>query len=297
MDNDSGAFERTEVATSQAEIQPPLAPVTKFKKNGWLKILVTAFIFYILLLVALVLTENTNLFPTLVMIGNFMVPVAYVSFLYERRHLSRLTMPTVSLSFLYGGLVGLLAASILEPFFITQLNVWAILKIGFIEEFAKILGVVIIARHKRHDSEMDGLILGAAAGMGFAALESNGYAFTAYLMSGGSLSATVGITLLRGLLSPLGHGTWTAILASVLFRESRDCCFRVNLKVIEAYILVSLLHAAWNMLPLLAGTSSPGLSILITQGVVGIVGLGILWVRWREAVRQQTRLPPTTEDI
>ena len=71
-----------------------------------------------------------------------------------------------------------------RTFFITQLNVWAILKIGFIQEFAKILGVVIIARHKRHDSEMDGLILGAAAGMGFAALESNGYAFTAYLMSG-----------------------------------------------------------------------------------------------------------------
>ena len=69
----------------------------------------------------------------------------------------------------------------LEPFFIRQLDLGAILKVGLIEEFAKILGVLAIARHRRHDSEMDGLILGGAAGMGFAALESNGYAFTAFL--------------------------------------------------------------------------------------------------------------------
>ncbi len=94
----------------------------------------------------------------------------------------------------------------------------------------------MIARHKRHDSEMDGLILGAAVGMGFAALESNGYAFTAFLESNGSISTTVGVTLIRGLLSPLGHGTWTAILASVLFRESRNGHFRIDLQVIGAYL-------------------------------------------------------------
>ena len=61
----------------------------------------------------------------------------------------------------------MVSASLLEPFFIRQLDLGAILKIGLIEEFAKILGVLVIARHRRHDSEMDGLILGAAAGMGF----------------------------------------------------------------------------------------------------------------------------------
>jgi len=75
-------------------------------------------------------------------------------------------MSTVSLAFLYGGLVGIIAASLLEPFFISRLDPSAILRVGFIEEFAKILGVLVIARHKRHDSEMAGLILGAAVGMG-----------------------------------------------------------------------------------------------------------------------------------
>jgi RsiW-degrading membrane proteinase PrsW (M82 family) len=279
---------------SATEIQPPVPVI---RQNAWLKVLTTAAVFYVLLLAALLLTKNSNLFPTLVMLGSFMVPVAYVSFLYERRHLSRLTMPTVSLAFLYGGLVGILAASLLEPFFISQLNLGAILKIGLIEEFAKILGVLVIAHHKRHDSEMDGLILGAAAGMGFAALESNGYAFTAFLASHGSVSTTVAVTLIRGLLSPLGHGTWTAILASVLFRESKNCCFRVNRKVIGAYLLVSILHAMWDLLPLLIFPGSPGLTTFIAEGVVGITGLGILRLRWREAVRLQMVLPPETEDI
>ena len=221
------------------------------------------------------------------MVGNFMVPVAYVSFLYERRQLSRLTMPTVSLAFLYGGLIGILAASFLGPFFITQMNLGAVLRIGLIEEFAKILGVIVIARRRRHDAEMDGLILGAAVGMGFAALESNGYAFTAFFESNGSLSITVGVTLIRGLLSPLGHGTWTAILASVLFRESSNCCFRINLQVIGAYIFVSVLHAVWNVLPLAITPTNPGISTFITQSMVGIVGLWVLGRRWREAVKQQ----------
>ncbi|AKB51536.1 hypothetical protein MSBRW_2283 [Methanosarcina barkeri str. Wiesmoor] len=279
---------------STTEVQPPVPVV---RRNEWLKVLTTAVVFYILLLVALLLTKNSNLFPTLAMVGSFMVPVAYVAFIYERRHLSRLTMPTVSLAFIYGGLLGIIAAALLEPFFINQLDLRAILRIGFIEEFAKILGVLVIARRRRHDSEMDGLILGAAAGMGFAALESNGYAFTALLESHGSISATVEVTLIRGLLAPLGHGTWTAILASVLFRESKKCNFRVNWHVINAYLLVSILHAMWDGLPLVVSSIfGQGLGVLIAWGAIGAVGLFILWIRWQEAVRLQMVSPSEIEE-
>jgi len=156
--------------------------------------------------------------------------------------------------------------------------------IGLIEEFAKILGVLVIARHLRHDSELDGVILGVAAGMGFAALESIGYAFSAFLRSGGSLSVTVAITLLRGLLSPVGHGTWTAILASVLFRESKASHFRLNLKVLGAYLTVAILHGLWDGLPVfMTALVLPGFDIFVAQFVVGGLGLFILWRRWREA--------------
>jgi len=85
---------------SATEIQPSTPTVPR---NAWLKVLIISAVFYILLLAALLLTNNSNLFPTLVMVGGFMVPVAYVVFFYERRHISRLTLPTISLAFLYGG--------------------------------------------------------------------------------------------------------------------------------------------------------------------------------------------------
>ncbi len=267
---------------------------------GWLKVLLIGTLLYFLSLVIMLLSGNPNLFPTVVMIGNFLVPVTYVAFFYERRHLSQLSLPTTALTFFYGGIFGVLASSILEPIFIRQMDPVSVMMIGLIEEGAKILGVLLIARTFKHDSEMDGLILGAAAGMGFAALESMGYAFTAFMESQGSLSATVITTLMRGVLSPIGHGTWTAILASVLFRESRGMRFRINRKVLGAYLLVSLLHAMWDGVPpFIENFVSTGLDVLIAQTVIGGTGFLVLWLRWREARRlqlaEQNKLELATE--
>jgi RsiW-degrading membrane proteinase PrsW (M82 family) len=271
-----------------AQVQPIDGNVVPAKSNSWRRVLLSGIGFYVIGLIALVLTGNPNLFPTVVMIGSFLIPVTYVAFFYDRRYLSTISLPTIALAFVYGGLLGVFAASFLEPLFFSKLDVATAFGIGLVEEFVKILGVLVIARHQRHDAEMDGLILGAAAGMSFAALESNGYAFVAFLSSGGSLSATVAVTLLRGILSPLGHGTWTAILASVLFRESKNGRFHINLKVIGAYLTVSVLHGLWDGLPnLISAFVSSGLDIFIGQSIVGLTGLFILWRRWKEARRIQ----------
>jgi RsiW-degrading membrane proteinase PrsW (M82 family) len=255
-------------------------------KRSWWKVLLIGIVFYILGLAALFLTGNPNLFPTVVMVGSFLVPVTYVAFFYEHRRYSRLSMPTTAMTMVYGGLLGVIAASILEPIFIQKLDFLTAFEIGLIEEFVKILGVLVVAFRRGHKSEIDGLILGAAAGMGFAALESSGYAFTAFLRSQGSLSATVGVTLLRGLLSPLGHGTWTAILGAVLFRESKGERLRINLPVVGAYLTVVFLHGLWDGLPTVLSTFvGSGLDIIIAQVVIGVAGLFILWRRWREGQR------------
>ncbi len=259
------------------------------RTNAWWRVLLIGLLFYILGVLVLGLTGNPNLFPTVVMLGSFMVPVTYVAFFYERRHLSQITLPTTALSFFYGGVLGVFAAALLEPLFIRRLDLFTAFTVGLIEEFAKILGVLVIARRRRHGSELDGIIIGAAAGMGFAALESSGYAFSAFLRSGGNLSITVIVTLLRGLLSPVGHGTWTAILAGVLFRESKGGRFRVNRKVLGAYLTVSALHGLWDGLPtLMAVLPLPGLDFFIAQSIVGGIGLFILWRRWNEAKRMAT---------
>ena len=271
---------------------------TPARTNSWWRVLLIGFFFYIATLVALILTSNPVLFPTVVLVGSFMIPVAYVVFFYDRRDQSLLTVPTIARAFIYGGLFGVMAASLLEPLFIRQLDLATAFVVGLIEEFVKILGILFIARHMRHDAEMDGLLLGVAAGMGFAALESNGYAFTAFLRSEGSLSLTVYVTLLRGILSPIGHGTWTAILTSVLYRESRAGHFRFNFKVIGAYLSVSILHGLWDGLPgTITALFGPGLDVFAGAAIVGIIGFFILWKRWREAKRLQMESLATPESL
>lgn len=261
---------------------------TKSEKRSWWRILLSAVVFYLLSLGALLVTGNPNLFPTVVLIGVFMVPAAYAAFFYDHRRLSSLSAGAVARSFLYGGLLGVLAASILEPLFIHNLTPAAMFTVAVIEEAAKILGVVVIAWRWRHDAEIDGVILGAAAGMGFAALESMGYAFTGFLRSGGSLSFTVYLTMMRGIMSPLGHGTWTAILASVLFREAQNGRFRINWKVLGAFGTVVVLHTLWDLLPfVMAAFLLPGLDMFLGQAAVGLAGLFLLWRRWREGRRLQ----------
>jgi len=256
----------------------------------WWRVLMTTLLAFSMGIMVMVLTENPILFPTVLMLGTFAVPAAYVAFFYGRRHLSKLAPPTIILGFLYGGVLGVFAAALLEPIFIAQLDFFTMFVVGLIEEFAKILGVLMIARHRRHDAELDGLILGAAAGMGFASMESSGYAFVAFLGSGGNLSLMVGVTLLRGVLSPVGHGTWTAILASVLFRESAAGRFRINGKVMGTYLTVAILHGLWDGLPgVVAAVLSPGLDVFIGQAIIGGISLFILWRRWSEGQRLQMR--------
>ncbi len=260
---------------------------TSKKRYKWWRLLVIGLIIYIVGLEILVLTQNPNLFPAIVMLGNFLIPVIYVAFLYQKRTLSNVSMPMTLAGFFYGGFLGIFAAAILEPIFIHNLNFSTAIFIGIIEEFAKIVGVLVIFRNRNHDLQLDGLIIGAAAGMGFAALESSGYAFTTFLKSGGSLSSTVYITLLRGILSPLGHGTWTAILATVLLRESAPRKFTLNLRVIGAYVTVFVLHGLWNGIPSIIGRfTSSAIAVFMGECIIGILGILILIRLWFQAKKQ-----------
>jgi hypothetical protein len=82
----------------------------------------------------------------------------------------------------------------------------------------------------------------------------------------------------------------------VLFREGAPNRFRIDVPVIGAYLIVAVLHGAWDGLPqLLAGTTGAGLDVLLVQGGIGVAGLTILWFRWREAVRRE--LGPVSQTL
>ena len=77
-----------------------------------------------------------------------------------------------------------------------------------------------------------------------------------------SLGNLVSEELVRGVLAPVGHGLWTAILGSVLFSESKGARHpRITGRVVAAYLLLSLLHALWDAMR--------GIALVLTAIVTG----------------------------
>jgi hypothetical protein len=77
------------------------------------------------------------------------------------------------------------------------------------------LGVVWLLRRTPLRFRMDGVIFGAAAGMGFAAIEIGLYA----LARVETVGVPLGMLWFRALLSPFTHGTWTAMVCATIWRE------------------------------------------------------------------------------
>lgn len=262
--------------------------------RGWLRVLLIGLALFVVTIIVMFWTGNINLYPTVILIGNFLVPVVFVAFLYDHQHFSALSADTVAVSFCVGGVLGVLGASILESLLLpvpanpTQgLTLgWAFI-VGLIEEGCKIAVVAFLARKIPHNSQMDGLLLGGAVGMGFAALESTGYAFTLFL-NHGLISASIMTTVIRGVLAPFGHGVWTGILGAVLFRQSGPRHFRITVPVILTYLFVSLLHALWDGAPLaLYVVVTPGFEISANILILGLIGIIILAILYRQAISRQ----------
>jgi RsiW-degrading membrane proteinase PrsW (M82 family) len=283
--------------------------------STWVHVFFSGLILWVLSVLVTGLTGNPNMIPTVILLGSFLVPATAVLWYLDHYQSATLSAGLVVDAFLVGGILGVLAASLLEDWLLTN-GVFVYLGVGLIEELTKLLGLLFVARHLKHFAVRDGIVLGAAVGFGFAALESSGYAFTALIVvqgqqiAGFSLISLVMTELLRGILAPVGHGLWTAILGGALFAAARSAGqLRITLGVVAAYLLVAVFHALWDSMQGIAMiltallTATPAQPIALQQGtlappapsqeltfiivqmggliVLSIVGLLVLWRRWR----------------
>jgi RsiW-degrading membrane proteinase PrsW (M82 family) len=266
----------------------PAAAVRTRAARPWLRILLVGLGLWLATVVVTFLTGNPNLIPTLVLLGSFLVPVTFVAWAFERRDTGEITAGLIFNTFIVGGVLGVLAASVLEAYLLHP-SWWLFLGVGLIEEAAKLAVLIVLTRHLTVKSVRDGMILGASVGFGFAAFESAGYAFTAMFTTQGlSLIQLVETELLRGLLAPIGHGLWTAILGGVLFAASDRRHFAITGKLVLAFLGVSLLHALWDWMHNLALI----VTLVLTEGE-RYVPTGRGWLV--EPTPAQARLLPLLE--
>jgi RsiW-degrading membrane proteinase PrsW (M82 family) len=293
----------------------PAAPQRHVRRHvpSWVRILLSGLLLWVATVVVTFATGNPNLVPTIILLGSFLVPATFVVYAFGRAD-EVLTAQRIFMAFICGGVLGVLGASVLEAALLGQQSgLLSYVGVGLIEEAVKLGALWLLARRLPRYTPRDGMVLGAAVGFGFAALESAGYAFTALFGSSGlSLLNLVETEALRGILTPFGHGLWTAILGGVLFAtaaRSRRGRPRLRNSLVGWYVLLVLLHALWDasssiaywLTLLLTGTPTPstligpGQAPAATQTQVHLytavnwvlllldaaVGVAILVVRWR----------------
>lgn len=216
-------------------------------RRAWVRIFFGGVFLWLASVLVTFVTDNSNLVPTVILVGSFLVPITFVAYAFEHRASDTLTEQTIFVGFVYGGILGVLGASLLEAAFLGQQSLASYVGVGLIEEGCKLAVLWFIARRLPEYLTRDGVVLGAAVGFGFAAFETAGYAFNAlFTIKGLSLTSLVETQFLRGILTPLGHGLWTGILGGVLFHSARRGRLRLSRSLVLWYVVVSLLHAFWD---------------------------------------------------
>lgn len=205
------------------------------------------------LLLQLCVTQfgNKNALPGMMFIGAIMVPFALLIFFIEVNAPRNISFYEIAKIFFIGGgaslFVTLFLYSISEGSTSKYLN--AIL-IGIIEEIGKAAIVVYcIAKRPNTKYVLNGLLIGAAVGAGFATFETAGYIFVNLFNSG--YDGMMKTIYLRAFLAPGGHVAWAAINGAALMLVKRNRQFNSSMllekRFISFFAITVVLHAIWDM--------------------------------------------------
>jgi protease PrsW len=258
-------------------------------RRRWLQILLSGLVLLLLVERTLIVTSSLNYVPSVILLGAFLVPITFTTYLYERLPSWDVPLPALAVCFLWGGVLGTVVAGTLEYDVTRSLGFLPKLAIGFIEESAKLILPLGFFFFGRYRSEAAGIVLGVATAAGFAALETMGYGFVSLLTSRGNLGILDEVLLVRGLSSPAGHMSWTGLVCAVLWRERLKAGHAtLNWRVGGAFLTAVVLHALWDTFASLGSTTFVEfLSVMSLSLLVALVSLVLLLRRVREASQAQ----------
>ncbi|APV44322.1 Membrane proteinase PrsW, cleaves anti-sigma factor RsiW, M82 family [Dehalogenimonas formicexedens] len=224
-------------------------------------------------------TDNRIAAAVLILVGTCTVPIPVMVFLFNRLdYRGGVTARDLANVFMVGGAIGLIIAGFLEYNLRVTRTLGGDLSVGVIEESAKIIFPLILFYQWRFKKLSDGILIGAASGMGFAVLETIGKGLIV-LADGGNVGYTM---LTRGFFTPFGHPAWTALICVFLWlQRSRG---RVNTaQILGIFVLAAVLHGIWdaaNQLDI-PDIATAGLLMLIS-----IFTMSVLFFQFEKAERE-----------
>lgn len=220
----------------------------------WLFSRVFAYLFITTAMLSFMLTffQNPNAYAGLIFIGSCCVPISLLVFMFEANVPRNISIIDVIKLFFIGGVASLLVTLMLFEFSVAVNNefLYAI-TIGIVEETGKlIVTYVILKRSGKNRYILNGLLIGAAVGCGFAVFESAGYAFRFAIEYG--TETMYSVILQRNLLAVGGHISWAAIAGGAMVLSRGDRPFFIvhtamGKKFWYFFGACILLHAVWDM--------------------------------------------------
>ena len=256
-------------AQNQAQAPRDDAPYPWHLRFAWLLALVLGVLAYVATFVLMLLTGNPMMLPTVLLVGAAVIPLTVLLLAQSSRVGPLVPTRIVLVTAALGGLFAICAAGLEESIAGLLFGRASILLVGIIEESAKLVVPLLVLALAHRVTRGGGIVIGIAAGTGFAVLETMGYGFAALLARDGGLGALDATLILRGILVPAGHVAWTgAICAALWYLVETSHKVRGVIALVAAYAGAIILHTAWD------ATASGALHLLI-----GMISVGaLLWL-------------------
>ena len=226
---------------------------------------------FIILVALLRIFENILAYPGIIFIGALIVPFSLLVFFWEVNAPRNINIFDVVRIFFIGGVSSLLITMILDRIIIVgNSEYFGAIMTGIIEELAKFIVVAYFLKGRKEKYILNGLLLGAAVGAGFAVFETAGYAF-AY---GLKIHVMMRIIYTRGILALGGHIVWAAMYGAALVMVKKEDRLKMkyikDIKFLKYFIFAVGLHAIWNM-PISNSSELP-----FAQGILTVIAWAII---------------------
>lgn len=226
--------------------------VTSWPKP-WLfsRILVALLLSSVLLYICAEMFGNPNVLPGLMFMGALAMPFSVLVFIFETNAPRNISFFEVLKMFFIGGTASLILTLILFEIFPSgDMDYLGAVIVGFVEEYGKLFAAIIFIRMLNPRYILNGMLIGAAIGAGFAVFETAGYAFRYFIGTRYSMDALLEILVLRGWSSVGAHVVWAAISGAALVMVKGDAPFRFgmirDIRFFKFFIIPVVLHATWN---------------------------------------------------
>lgn len=269
---------------------PSLSQVSYSWPAPWLFIRVLAFFVISFLIVIWRLDDLGTAAPMLLLfLGIVGIPFASLTFFMELNPLKNISIAQIGKVVLAGGFLSIMLTLIAIKFFPSYRTApayWA----GPFEEITKGCIILLFVFNLRYRYKANGLLIGAAVGVGFAIIETGGYVVKNSNVLGGDVGMETMIR--RAICAPLGHVLYSSLVGYGIWISRKatgefDFSYLTKGQTLRPVLLGIALHMFWNS-PLLNS------EYIVKMAIVAIVGYGAVIILLNSCIREIRMLQQST---